>query len=82
MVYYIMNLNLNTPNLVKYFVMFMVVYFSTKVIPTCGVLQQHAVYVGLIASTTFALLDTCSPSIVVKSDGSRDPHHHSPQHPY
>lgn len=67
MVYYIMNLNLNTPNLVKYFVMFMVVYFSTKVIPTCGVLQQHAVYVGLIASTTFALLDTCSPSIVVKA---------------
>ena len=77
-----MNLNLNTTNLVKYFVMFMVVYFATKVIPTCGVLQQHAVYVGLIASTTFALLDTCSPSIVVKSDGSRDPHHHSPQHPY
>ena len=77
-----MNLNLNTTSLVKYFVMFMVVYFATKVIPTCGVLQQHAVYVGLIASTTFALLDTCYPSIVVKGHGSQENTHHSPQNPY
>ena len=51
--------------LVKYLLMFFVVYFSTKLIPTCGVLKEHAIYVGLIASTTFALLDTCYPSIVI-----------------
>ena len=59
-------------NLVKYALMFLIVYLSTKVIPTCGVLQEHAIYVGLIASTSFALLDTCYPSIVVEDKGRPD----------
>ena len=28
--------------------MFVIVTISTKLIPTCGVLQNHAIYVGLI----------------------------------
>jgi hypothetical protein len=58
-------ININKNNLIKYFIMFIVVTVSTRVIPTCGVLQQHAIYVGLIGASTFALIDTCYPNYVV-----------------
>ena len=45
--------------------MFIVVTASTKVIPTCGVLREHAVYVGLIGSSTLALLDMCYPNYII-----------------
>ena len=48
----------------KYIIMFMVTALATKVIPTCGVLQQHAIYVGLISASTFALIDMCDPHVV------------------
>tara|TARA_B100000902_G_scaffold316034_1_gene307261 strand:+ start:686 stop:880 length:195 start_codon:yes stop_codon:yes gene_type:complete len=57
-------MNLNKENIMKYLIMFFVVSASTLVIPTCGVLQKHAVYVGLIASSTFALIDMCYPNYV------------------
>jgi hypothetical protein len=60
----------NQTNLLKYVIMFLVVTIATKVIPTCGVLQKQAVYVGLVASSTFALIDICYPQVVVKE---RDP---------
>ena len=60
----------NQTNLLKYVIMFLVVTTATKVIPTCGVLRKQAVYVGLVASSTFALIDVCYPRIVVKE---RDP---------
>ena len=60
-----MELNLNTENIIKYLIMFAFVSYSTKIIPTCGVLQEHAMYVGLIASSTFALIDICYPNYVV-----------------
>jgi hypothetical protein len=59
---------LNTQNIARYIVMFIVVTVSTKIIPTCGVLQNHAIYVGLIASTTLALLDMCFPNYVKIED--------------
>ena len=59
-------MNIHTQNLLKYLIMFGVVFYSTKVIPTCGVLRSQAVYVGLIASSTFALLDTCYPSVTIQ----------------
>ena len=52
----------------KYVIMFIVTALATKVIPTCGVLQQHAVYVGLISASTFALIDMCDPHVVKGSD--------------
>ena len=45
--------------------MFLVVTVSTKIIPTCGVLQDHAIYVGLIGASTLALLDMCYPNYVI-----------------
>ena len=59
---------LNTNNLMKYLVLFLVTATATKVIPTCGVLKEHAVYVGLISSSTFALIDICSPNVIVEKE--------------
>ena len=56
---------LNIQNIIRYAVMFVVVTISTKLIPTCGVLQNHAIYVGLIAASTLALLDMCYPNYVI-----------------
>ena len=69
-----MELNLNTENIIKYLIMFAVVSYSTKIIPTCGVLQEHAMYVGLIASSTFALIDICYPNYVVVDKEKRENH--------
>jgi len=55
-------------NIVKYLIMFLVTTLSTKLIPTCGVLREHAIYVGFISSSTFALLDMCSPSISIQRE--------------
>lgn len=55
----------NLQNIIRYLIMFAVVTGATKIIPTCGVLQTHAIYVGLIASSTMALLDMCYPNYVL-----------------
>jgi exosortase/archaeosortase len=68
-------ININKNNLIKYLIMFVVVTVSTRVIPTCGVLQQHAIYVGLIGASTFALIDTCYPNYVM-IDGNKDNHNY------
>lgn len=57
-------MSLNFQNITRYIIMFVVVSISTKIIPTCGVLQNHAIYVGLIAATTQALLDMCYPNYI------------------
>lgn len=59
-----MDVDLNYQNIIRYITLFVVVTISTKIIPTCGVLQNHAIYVGLISSTTMALLDMCYPNYV------------------
>ena len=48
---------LNKENLLKYVVLFTVVTLATMLIPTCGVLKSQAVTVGLVAATTFAIID-------------------------
>ena len=64
----------NLQNIIRYVVMLVVVTVATKVIPTCGVLQNHTIYVGLIAASTLALLDMCYPNYVVdtKKDKKKD----------
>tara|TARA_B100000035_G_C20906342_1_gene511844 strand:- start:523 stop:738 length:216 start_codon:yes stop_codon:yes gene_type:complete len=57
----------NIQNIIRYVVMFVIVTISTKLIPSCGVLQNHAIYVGLIASSTLALLDMCYPNYVINT---------------
>jgi len=55
------NLHLNKEKLLKYLIMFVVVTVATLVIPTCGVLRSQAVIVGILAATTFAVIDMVYP---------------------
>ena len=55
---------LNKDHLLKYIIMFLVITMSTLVIPTCGVLRSQAITVGLLGSTTFAILDMSYPKKV------------------
>jgi hypothetical protein len=52
----------NKENLLKYIILFTVVTISTLVIPTCGVLRSQAVSVGLLAGSTFAIIDMVYPN--------------------
>lgn len=63
---YLYNYIMNHFNLLKYLLMFLVTTVATKVIPSCGVLKEQAVYVGLISASTFALIDICSPEIIIQ----------------
>ena len=56
---------LNIQNIIRYICIFVVTSVSTKIIPTCGVLKSHAIYVGLISATTMALLDMCYPNYII-----------------
>ena len=58
------SIQLNKENLLKYLLMFVVVSVATLVIPTCGVLRSQAIMVGLLASTTFAIIDMIYPNNV------------------
>lgn len=69
----ISSLSLNKENLLKYLLLFVVVSGATLVIPTCGVLRSQAVVVGLLASTTFAIIDMVYPNYVYINEF----HHHS-----
>ncbi len=40
-------------NLMKYLIMFLVTSIATKIIPTCGVLKEHAIYVGLLSASLY-----------------------------
>ena len=48
--------------------MFVVVSVATLVIPTCGVLRSQAIMVGLLAATTFAIIDMIHPNNVYIND--------------
>ena len=56
---------INQNNIIKYFILFSVVSLSTFYIPNCSIINEHAIYVGLLAATTFVLLDRYLPHIVV-----------------
>jgi hypothetical protein len=60
-----MNLNMN--NLVKYVILFCVVAGSTFYIPNCNIINEHAVYIGLLAATTFAILDRFFPNVIMEN---------------
>ena len=58
---------INKINLIKYLILFSVVTLSTFYIPNCSIINAHAIYVGFLASTTFAILDRFFPSIIVET---------------
>ena len=63
---------MNRNNLIKYMVMFFVVSYSTYFIPGCSIMNEHAIYIGLLASTTFVILDNNFPNIIIKSENDYD----------
>ena len=52
-------------NLIKYIILLSVVCASTFYIPNCSIINEHALYVGLLAATTYAILDRLLPHVVV-----------------
>ena len=61
-------MKINFSNLIKYFIMFSVVTFSTFFIPNCSIMNQHAVYIGLLAGTTLILLDKYYPAVNINKE--------------
>jgi len=57
-------IKLNKEHLLKYLCMFAVVSVASLVIPTCGVLKSQAVMIGLLAATTFVVIDVNFPNHV------------------
>ena len=55
---------INFENLIKYLLLFLVVTSSTYYIPSCNIINKHAIYIGLLASTTFVLLDKMFPHVI------------------
>ena len=56
---------INGKRFIKYLIMLFVVALSTFYIPNCSIINEHAFYIGLLAATTFAILDNCIPDKVV-----------------
>jgi len=56
---------INGKRMLKYLIMLFVVSMSTFYIPNCSIINEHAFYVGLLAATTFAILDNCIPEKVI-----------------
>ena len=65
-------LNLNKNNLMKYIILFSVVTLSTYMIPNCSIMNEHAMYIGLLASTTFVLLDKFFPHTIIVNDTEKN----------
>tara|TARA_Y100000817_G_scaffold314560_1_gene313874 strand:- start:82 stop:291 length:210 start_codon:yes stop_codon:yes gene_type:complete len=63
---------INGKKLFKYLIMLLIVTFSTFFIPNCSIINEHAIYVGLLAATTYAILDQCVPNIVVIEESNDD----------
>ena len=55
----------NVQNVLKYFLLLSIVTISTYYIPNCSIMNEHALYIGLLAATTFVLLDRYMPHIVI-----------------
>ena len=67
---------INRQNLIKYFALFSVVTISTYYIPNCSILNKHAIYIGLLAATTFVLLDRYLPHVVMIERSKINDHVH------
>lgn len=59
---------MNFLKFLKYLIMLLVVSSSTYMIPNCSIANEHAIYIGLLSSTTFVLLDIYLPTILYFQD--------------
>ncbi len=62
----------NKNNLIKYLILFAVVSLSTYMIPNCRIMNLHAMYIGLLAGTSFILLDKFFPHTVIVYDEEKN----------
>ena len=62
----------NKQNIIKYLILFSVVTLSTYMIPNCSIMNEHAMYIGLLASTTFVLLDKFFPHTIIINDTEKN----------
>ena len=61
----------NQQNIIKYLILFSVVSLSTYMIPNCSIMNEHAMYIGLLASTTFVLLDRFIPHTIIVNENEK-----------
>jgi len=62
----------NQQNIIKYLILFSVVSLSTYMIPNCSIMNEHAMYIGLLASTTFVLLDKFFPHTIIAYENDKN----------
>ena len=62
----------NTNNLIKYLILFAIVSLSTYMIPNCRIMNLHAMYIGLLASTTFIILDKVFPHTIIVNENENN----------
>ena len=64
----------NRHNVIKYLLMLIIVTSSTYYIPNCSIMNEHAIYIGLLAATTFILLDRYIPYVVIVQQDKHEYH--------
>jgi hypothetical protein len=64
----------NKQNVIKYLLMLIIVTSSTYYIPNCSIMNEHAIYIGLLAATTFVLLDRYIPYVVIVQQDKHEYH--------
>ena len=64
----------NISNPLKYFIMLIIVTASTYFIPNCTIMNEHAIYIGLLAATTLILLDRTMPYIIIYKENNKNHH--------
>jgi len=53
--------------LIKYFIVVLLVAFASKTVPKAVLSSIEVLYIGIVAATTFAVLDMVSPTIYIKN---------------
>ena len=64
----------NISNPLKHFIMLIIVTASTYFIPNCTIMNEHAIYIGLLAATTLILLDRTMPYIIIYKENNKNHH--------
>ena len=64
----------NISNPLKYLIMLIIVTASTYFIPNCTIMNEHAIYIGLLAATPLILLDRTMPYIIIYKENNKNHH--------
>jgi len=53
---------------IKYSIVVLLVAFASKTVPKASLSSIEVLYIGIVAATTFAVLDMVSPTIYIKKN--------------